>query len=171
MSNPVKLLLAATLVLGGFLGGFVTGRGTAPALGQQEVLRELERQLRPLEEHLARPPPEVRCAVAPTVDTTWLRAELARAVREELALHRPDASVPEQQPPPEPPPQSGPALQQAHRVIDEALRARRWTEEDARAFRRSLADLTDAQRDEVLRRFSATLNSNTLDVQTQGLPF
>lgn len=31
--------------------------------------------------------------------------------------------------------------------------------------------MTDAHRDEVMRRFVTTINSNTLDIQSKGSPF
>jgi hypothetical protein len=106
------------------------------------------------------------------VDASWLRAELTQVLREELALHTgaPDAE-PRPRPPSEPPARSLAALQEGHQVVDRAISARRWTAEDAAALRRVLADMTALQRTEVTRRLLTTLNSNTLEVQTQGPPF
>ncbi|MFY0572753.1 hypothetical protein ACN28E_54230 [Archangium lansingense] len=178
MSTSLKRLLAASLVLGPTTG-FLAGRLTAPDTGDGPVLRELAQQRALLEEHLARaeaPPPEVRCAVAAptgsTVDAQWLRTELAQVLREELALHAgaPDAAP---RPPPssEPPARSLTAHQDGLQVVDRAISARRWTTEDAAALRRVLPDMTASQRTEVIRHLLTTLNSNTLEVQTQGPPF
>ncbi len=176
MSTQVKLLLSATLLLSGTFG-FLLGRGTAPASsGQEAVLRELAGLRTRLDTHLARErplgaPPEVHCAVAPGVDAAALKAELVKVLREELGTRAQGEPAPEPRPPPAPPLQAVAAHQQGLRVLDEATRARRWTEEDARSLRRAMVDMTDTQRAEVVRRLVTTLNSNTLDVQTRGMPF
>ncbi|WP_075011472.1 hypothetical protein [Stigmatella aurantiaca] len=54
---------------------------------------------------------------------------------------------------------------------EDATRARRWSDEDALSLRRTLVDMTPAQRQEVIRRLITTFNSNTLDVQTRGASF
>ncbi|KFA90646.1 hypothetical protein [Archangium violaceum] len=180
MSTPLKRLLAASLILGPATGFFV-GRLTAPDTGDRPLLLELARQRALLEEHLARaeaPPPEVRCAVVSpsggTVDAQWPRAELVQVLRDELArAHHTEApdTAPRPPPPSEPPARSLAAHQEGHQMVDRAISARRWTTEDAAALRWVLADMTAPQRAEVIRRLLATLNSNTLDVQTQGPPF
>jgi hypothetical protein len=63
------------------------------------------------------------------------------------------------------------AHQDGLRLIDEATRARRWREEDAATLRRLLIDMTPAQRQEVSRRLSTTINAGGLDVQVVGPPF
>ncbi|ADO69823.1 hypothetical protein [Stigmatella aurantiaca] len=176
MSTQVKLLLSATVLLSGTFG-FLLGRGTAPAAsGQEEVLREIAGLRTRLDAHLTQerptgPPPEVRCAVASPVDAAALKAELAKVLREELGTQAQGEPVLEPQPPPALSPQAVAAHQQAQRILEEATRTRRWSDEDARSLRRALVDMTDAQREEVVRRLITTLNSNTLDVQTQGMPF
>ncbi|MFP2909044.1 hypothetical protein ACLESD_29180 [Pyxidicoccus sp. 3LFB2] len=178
MSTPLKLLMAALLVLGP-LSGFLLGRSTAPALGDGPVLRELAHQRALLEEHLARDvraPAEVRCAVAASPpasgDTAHLKTELVQAVRDELAL-RPGEHVPDagpRAPAPEPSAQSLAALQESHQVIDNAARVRRWTNEDRQTLRRALGEMTPDQRVEVMRRLTTSLNGKVIDLQTQGAP-
>ncbi|WP_375772844.1 hypothetical protein NR798_18800 [Archangium gephyra] len=178
MSTPLKRLLVASLILGP-TAGFVAGRLTAPDTGDGPVLRELAQQRALLEEHLARaeaPPPEIRCAVAAptggTVDAQWLRTELARVLREELAPHTgaPDAA-PRAPPASEPPAQSLAAHQEGLQVVERALSARRWTPEDAAALRQELPHMTASQRAEVIRRLLTALNTQTIDVQTRGPPY
>jgi hypothetical protein len=176
MSTQMKLWVAM-LVLGP-IAGFLVGRQTAPA-ADTSVLREFERQRALLEKLVAQaptPPPEVQRAVAASPasaeDLARLRSELTQVLREELAQR---ASPPEATPPPiaraEPSPRNLEAHQQGHQLIDAATRARRWTDEDAQAFRLVLGDMTEAQREDVLRRLVTTINGRTLDIQTRGAPF
>ncbi|MCP3065127.1 hypothetical protein LXT21_40780 [Myxococcus sp. K38C18041901] len=164
---------AVTLVL--VLGaGFLAGRQAASTT-DAAVMSELERVRARLDaladSHLA--PTRVDCpsVMAPSVDTTRLGVELAQVLREELARSlaapRP-VSAPALA---EPLPQSSGAHQQARHLLDDAVRARRWTTEDALAFRRALVDMTPTQRDEVIRRLVTSINSQALDIQTQGPPF
>ena len=175
MRMRMKVLLGAALALAGGLG-FVAGRETSAPPGQEEVLRELHHQRELLAELLSRPeagPPPTRCAAASGgVDAEWLRSEVARAVREELkaaGLERPE---PREEPAPAPPaPGSVAAHQEGLRLIEEATHTRRWREEDAHAMGRLLADMTPAQRQEVIRRLTTTLNAGGIDVQVVGSPF
>ncbi|MFY2558929.1 hypothetical protein ACN469_14970 [Corallococcus terminator] len=180
MSSRMKLLLTASLCLGPLVG-FVAGRVTAPSSADTSpVLEELARQRALLESVLeaARAPPfQMRQASAPptgsTVDAVWLRAELAQILREELGNRAPSGPEDAQKQPPvaEATPQNLAAFQEGTQVIDNAIAARRWTEEDATALRGALGAMTPAQRDEVIRRLVVTLNTNTLEVRTRGSPF
>lgn len=180
MSSRMKLLLTASLCLGP-IAGFVAGRVTAPSSADTgPVLEELARQRALLESVLeaARAPPfQMRQASAPptgsTVDAAWLRAELAQVLREELgnrALQEPEDSK-KRPSPPEATPQNLAAFQEGSKVIDNAIAARRWTEEDATLLRKALGTMTPAQQDEVIQRLVITLNTNTLEVRTIGAPF
>ncbi|MCE9668700.1 hypothetical protein LY474_12825 [Myxococcus stipitatus] len=164
---------AATLVLVG-VSSFLAGRQTG-SLRDDAVLRELEQVRSRLDTLATRDPVTARPdpATAPTVDTTRLSAELAQVLREELARASVTARpAPTPAPAPaEPTPQATRAHQQARQLLDDAVRARRWTTEDALAFRRALVDMTPTQRDEVIRRLVTSINSQSLDVQTQGAPF
>jgi len=165
---------AATLVLVG-VSSFLAGRQTG-STRDDAVLRELQQvrsrldALATRDAATARPAP----AAAPTtVDTSRLSAELAQVLRDELA-RAPLTARPAPTPAPapvEPTPQATRAHQQARQLLDDAARARRWTTEDALAFRRALVDMTPAQRDEAIRWLVTAINSQSLDVQTQGSPF
>ncbi|MCP3063202.1 hypothetical protein LXT21_30940 [Myxococcus sp. K38C18041901] len=162
----MKALLIASLCLGPVLG-FLAGRATqAPASTDLEpVLRELAAQ-RALLTTLHAPPP--RAPVGGNLDSAWLRAEITEAVREALE-EKP--APPVEAPPPETSAQALAALQEGHKVIDNAIASRRWTDEDVSALRRALRTMTAPQQDEVVRRLVIALNSNTLEVRTHGAPF
>lgn len=177
MSTQMKLWVAM-LVLGP-IAGFLVGRQTAPApAADTSVLRELERQRALLEKLVAQapsPPPEVPRAVAASPasaeDLARLRSELTQVIREELAQR---AAPPEATSSPvvraEPSSRNIDAHQKGHQLIDAATRARRWTDEDAQALRLALGDMTETQREEIVRRLITTLNGGTLAVQTRGPP-
>ncbi|AKF84590.1 hypothetical protein SAMN05443572_10172 [Myxococcus fulvus] len=172
MAPWMKALLIASLCLGPVLG-FLAGRATqAPASTDLEpILRELAAQRALLVSlQTAQQGPSARAPSGDNLDTAWLRSEIAQAVREALEDSTPPEAAPKT-PPPEPSPQALAALQEGHRVIDNAVAARRWTDEDARALRSTLSTMTASQQDEVLRRLVTTLNTNTLEVRTHGAPF
>ncbi|WNG37890.1 hypothetical protein F0U60_32480 [Archangium minus] len=173
----MKLLLLVTLGLGGGLG-FLAGRGTAPETSHDELLSLLTQQgtqLAALEARLGSASQQARCAVAspagaPGIDATWLQAELSRILHEELGSRREEEKQ-ARTPAPEPSTESLMALQEGHRLVDEASSARRWREEDAHAMRRVLRGLNSAQRDELMRRFAVLVNAGGIDVQVRGPPF
>lgn len=174
MQTQMKLLLLVTLGLGGGLG-FLAGRGTAPEPSHDELLGLLTRQGAQLEALAARLGPasqQVRCAVAspggaPGLDAAWLQTELSRILHEELGSRREEEKQ-ARTPVPEPSTESLMALQEGHRLVDEASSARRWREEDARAMRRVLRGLNGAQREELMRRFAVLVNAGGVDVQVRG---
>lgn len=173
----MKLLLLVTLGLGGALG-FLAGRGTAPDAPHDELVRLLERQgaqLEALEARLGPASQQVRCAAAspsgaPGLDAAWLQAELSRILHEELGSRR-EESKQARTPAPEPSTESLTALQEGHRLIDDASRSQRWREEDAQAMRRLLRGLSGPQREELMRRFAVLVNEGGVDVQVRGSPF
>ncbi len=174
MRTRMKLLLLVTVGLAGGLG-FLAGRGSAPLDMHDELRTLLERQgaqLAALEARLGPASQQVHCAVAApaggSLDAAWLRAELSRILKEELGSKRAEAR---QEPAPEPSPESMVSLQEGHRLIDEASRARRWREEDARELRRMMGGLSGAQREELMRRFAVFVNAGGVDVQVSGPPF
>ncbi|WP_257461175.1 hypothetical protein [Archangium lipolyticum] len=174
MQTRMKLLLLVTLGLGGGLG-FLVGRGSAPPDTHDELRTLLERQgaqLSALEARLGSAPQQMKCAVAAPagggLDAAWLRAELSRILDEELGARHVEAK---REPPPEPSPESMASLQEGHRLIDEASRARRWRQEDARELRRMMSGLSGAQREELMRRFAVFVNAGGVDVQVRGPPF
>ncbi|PTL75514.1 hypothetical protein [Vitiosangium sp. GDMCC 1.1324] len=177
MQSHIKLLLLVTGGLGCALS-FLAGRATAPDSSHDELLRLLERQgaqLEALEARLGPASQQTRCAVAapggaPGLDTAWLQAELARILHEELGSQRAEAKG-AQTPVPEPSTESLTALQEGHRLLDEASRSQRWREEDAQAMHRAMRELNGVQREELMRRFAVFVNAGGVDVQVKGPPF
>lgn len=164
-----KALWGAALVLTGG-GGFLAGRMSAAPSGQEEVLRELRQQRELLTALLSRSEagssPTRGAPAGGAVDVQGLRAEVARAVREELKAAGAERLEPREEPAPAPPaPKAVAAHQEGLRLIDEATRSRRWRDEDAHALGRLLVDMTPAQRQEVIRRLTTTLNAGGIDVQ------
>ncbi|AKF84589.1 hypothetical protein MFUL124B02_01250 [Myxococcus fulvus 124B02] len=70
-----------------------------------------------------------------------------------------------------PPAENLAAAREGQRLVEAELRVKRWTSEDAQAFRTALVDMTPDQRTEALRRLLTTINSQALSVQTGGAPF
>ncbi|GHG61866.1 hypothetical protein [Comamonas sp. JC664] len=147
------------------------------------MLHEFASQRALLEEHLVRRSREdarVPCVagagavseLAPGA-LAQLKTELVQAVRDELALRSDEAAFDAETraPAPEPSAQSLVALQEGHQLIDHAVRALRWTNEDRQTLRRAMVQMTHDQQVEVLRRLSTSLSGKEVDLQTQGAPF
>lgn len=151
MSSPSKPILVL-LLLGASAAAFLAGRQTAPDTNER-VLQELASQRAVLDTLLARTsaPPDAHRDVGPPSKAP--------------STQTPGA------PPTEPSPRSLAAVQEGQRLIDAALLVRRWTQEDAQAFRAALVDMTPDQRGEAMRRLFTTINSQALDVRTGGAPF
>ncbi|MCP3063204.1 hypothetical protein LXT21_30950 [Myxococcus sp. K38C18041901] len=153
MPPPSKPLLAL-LLLGTSATAFLAGRQTAPDTNAR-ILQELASQRAVLDTLLSRTStPDTRCAIA--------------------ASGAPVAATPSTPPaaaPSEPSAENLAAAQEGQRLIDAALRVKRWTSQDAQAFRVALVDMTPDQRTEALRQLLTTINSQALQVQTGGMPF
>ncbi|MCP3166464.1 hypothetical protein [Myxococcus qinghaiensis] len=149
---PPSTPILALLLLGASAIAFLAGRQTAPDANER-VLQELASQRAVLDTLLARTSavPDVHRDVGPPSQAPSVQAPGA--------------------PPREPSPQSLAAVQEGQRLIDAALQVRRWTREDAQAFRAALVDMTPDQRREAMRRLFTTINSQALSVQTGGAPF
>ncbi len=165
----------ATLVLGAGLGLALGRTSPPPASGSEEVLRLLEAQQALLEALPARlaahaSARQVQCAVDSSAgagaEVAALRMELAQ-LREELALGHGQPSRPSE-PPPEPPPEALAARQQGLQVIEEASRSGPWTTENAHALRELLVEMSDGQRQEVMRRLIVLLNEGKLKSHAEG---
>jgi len=62
------------------------------------------------------------------------------------------------------------AFEQARELVDERVAFGVWTEEDRRALRSTLQDLSPAQADAVMAAFFGAVNDGSLDLQTGGPP-
>jgi hypothetical protein len=72
---------------------------------------------------------------------------------------------------PEPPPpsaQSVAATEQAHRLIEAATTARRWSERDREQLRVLFPQLTNEQRQEILTSLLPAVNRGDIKVETTG---
>ncbi|NVI98488.1 hypothetical protein HV824_10170 [Myxococcus sp. AM009] len=170
LSKPWLIFLVT-----GPLAAFLAGWHAAPDANAQ-VLQELEHQSGMLESLVKQTalPSNAPCGPPPppaSVDVALLRAELALALREALPPSHASARADAAEAPEEASPQSLSAVQEIHRLIDAAIRARRWTVEDAQAFRESLGIMPPAHRNDAIRRLITTINSQALEVQTEGAPF
>ncbi|WP_157757479.1 hypothetical protein [Corallococcus macrosporus] len=157
------------------LSAFLAGRHAAPD-ANAHVLEELEHQRGMLETLVKQTalPSNAPCGPPPppaSVDVALLRAELALALREALSLSHTSARTDSAEASEEAPLQSLSAVEETHRLLDAALRARRWTVGDAQAFRESLGIMPPDQRNEAIRRLITTINSQELEVQTGAAPF
>ncbi|WP_426748505.1 hypothetical protein VZQ01_18410 [Myxococcus faecalis] len=163
LSKPLLLLSACATA-------FLAGRQTALDTNEQ-VLHELANQRAVFDTLLARassPSPDVNERVLrelasqrAVLDTLLARTAPSPDSRQALT---PEASVPASA-------ENLAAAQEGERLVDAALRVRRWTSDDAQAFRAALADMTPDQRTEALRRLLTAINSQALQVQTGGAPF
>ncbi|MFY0527048.1 hypothetical protein ACN28I_29210 [Archangium gephyra] len=178
MRNPAVWLALTGTVTG--LLGFWAGRASVPTPEADDALRQLvlahDAQLAALRSQPP-PPPQGTCTTVATLsanDSASLRAELARLVREEL---HPEPRAPSAEPPPElpraetPAPEQLPLIQDTQRLVDSALSARRWTDQDAEAFRRLAPHLPDAQRRALMQQVVVAINEGRIQMETRGLPF
>jgi hypothetical protein len=169
-----SLIWGLSLLVTGAVG-FAAGRGTAPASPQDEVLLALKEQSARMDALSARVAGGGgRCAAASPVDPVMIRAEVARAVREELAASPKASGQARTEPPaerPPPAPESVAAAEQATRLVDAALQRRQWGDEQAREVRRLMARLDDEQRRALLIRISTAINTRQVEVTTRGPPY
>ncbi|MFY1830817.1 hypothetical protein ACN47A_33210 [Myxococcus fulvus] len=154
MPPPSKALFAL-LLLSASATAFLAGRQTAPDTNAR-ILQELASQRVVLDTLLARTSSssDTRCALA------------APGAPEVGTPPKPPATAPI-----EPSAKSLAAAQEGQRLVEAALRAKRWTRQDAQAFRAALVDMTPDQRTEALNRLLTAINSQLLQVQTGGMPF
>ncbi|WP_224245466.1 hypothetical protein [Hyalangium gracile] len=175
-SMPRAWLLVALLV------GWALGHGTswlmappAPAPSPApEALEALRVQLDELPSRLAMAQPRTSCVVS-APDLSALRAELLQALHEErcASTEAPAASEVAERAPAPPEPSSGALALPEHgqRLLDEALRTRRWGDEQAEELRRLYPELTGPQREQLTRTLIVHINRGELIVETEGHPF
>jgi hypothetical protein len=173
MQAGLKVILPATLVLGGALGFAWWHSG--PARSEDAIARleqrheELRQQVKALAQR------DCATAAVPASGSADVRAEITRAVREELHTVRPAQAVtdvvPDPSRPAEPTRDNVIAREECMRLIDQAVRSREWNDEQAARFQALMEQLTDAQRDEVLERLVAVLNGGEVRITTEGAPF
>jgi hypothetical protein len=181
MGNPAVRLVLTGAVTG--LLGFWAGHAVSPASAGDDELRQLvlahDAQLAALRTQAPPPVLQGSCTTVASLsatDSAAIRAELARIVREELGTAE---RAPAAEPPPpekpraeEPPDPEHQALHQdAQRLVDVALNARRWTDRDAESFQRLAPLLPEAKRQALMQQLVMAINEGRLQVETRGPPF
>src|SRR5262249_55760255 len=73
--------------------------------------------------------------------------------------------------PPNEDPEAGRAQAEAERLVSDALRARRWTERDARGLHREMLHLEEDDRAAMRQKLIVAINRGDLKVETSGMPF
>lgn len=177
----MKNRLVSVVLAGALMGplGFLVGRAFPAQAGADEELHRLVReqgaQLAALR-RVAAPAPQGQCTVVAALGSAEgaaLRAELARIIRDELRGGKAEvaAQAPTKAAPDEASSESVAATADAHRLIESAMGARRWTDREAEAMRQLMPAMTDAQRDEITHRLLAAINTQALKLDVAGPPF
>jgi hypothetical protein len=112
------------------------------------------------------------CASRETRGSVEVLDEIAK-LRAELRLVRRAAVSSEAEPGPEaagPTPEQVAAGAEARRIIDDALRAGRWSQDDVRAFQLHRPFLTAAELDELVQTLFVALNDGRLKADFHGTP-
>lgn len=153
-------------------GGVAIGRATVDAPSDP-------RALTPARAAAAAPP--AVSAINTAINSDALRADIRRILHEELQLARQPEAVQRQVA--EPPevlaaaaaaaesPQAQAAADQGRRIVDGALAARRWREQDVLAIRQVLPQMASADRDALLRDLMPAINSGRVALEAVGAIF
>ena len=141
---------------------FAAGRWSAPGRTEPGAPPGAQRQVVAAREVCA--PQELGGTQAILDEIAGLRAEV-RAARPTVAGEAKEA----------PEPQAPTAEQVAMgsegaRIVDTAIRAGRWTQEDVQAFRLRRGGMTSGQLEEVVGRLFNALNDGTLRIEFRGSP-
>jgi hypothetical protein len=155
MSRLPQIVLAVACIAGGAL----LGRSTA-------------------ETPRAPPRPAELSALPPGTGTVALRgdvlrADIRRVLREELQLARvPEPLQPRVVAEPTAPspatPEAQAAAGQGRRIVQDALAARRWREQDVLAIRQVLPQISADDRDAMLRELIPAINNGRVALETVG---
>jgi hypothetical protein len=180
MTSSLKLWIPLTLVTGWMLGhgtSLVVSPLSRASEPSPQALETLEARIESLSEQLTSLQSQ-RCAGSATtvgLGTASLHAELRRALREELtaSFGKPEsmnaaASAPARA---EVSPANLAALEHGQRVLEEALRTRRWGDAQADELRGLFPAMTAAQQLMLAQKLSASINRGELVVETTDLPF
>jgi hypothetical protein len=140
------------------LGAFALGRITAPSDAPATRERVVERAV-------AVPTGGGACVAR-------LDDDDLRRLRDLVDATRPAPSPePTADPAPAPSPAQVTAAREGASVLDAALAAGRWTDDDAAALRTQLAAMDPAASAETLRRMAVEVDAGRLRVETTGSPF
>jgi hypothetical protein len=152
----IALLLACTA------GGVVVGRATVDPAPDHHP--SIDRPVAAL-------PPAV-----PVLGSDALRGDIRRILREELQLARQPEPVQAAiaAAPATPPPESAEAVvaaEQGHHIVDGALAAQRWGDQDVAAIRQILPQLSADDRDALLKQLMPAINTGRVKLETVGQIF
>lgn len=177
MTSSLKLWVPLSLALGWALGvGTERVSGFPPSApdGSLRALEQLDARLSAIPGQVAALQAQTRCATSAAgegLDLAALRAELRGVLREELSMmaakHEPAKASSEQLVPPE----SLVVMERGQRLLDDALRARRWGDAQAEELRGLFPGLTAAQQQQLAQKLAVSINRGELVVETTGLPF
>lgn len=150
---------AAIVVVG--VGAFLAGQQNAPARPVTSP--------RPLPVH---PTPVTMPVQAPVLDPAALRAAIREELRAELAAlpaaHSGVTPVTPQASAPPPTAEHVAATEKGHRIVSDAVGAKRWTRRDAQALAEQLALMDAEGRRDVLAQLIPAVNRDELRVEVEG---
>jgi hypothetical protein len=181
MSSSLKLWIPLALVT-----GWAVGHGTSRMTGAEppasepspRTLEQLDARLEALPAQVAMLQAQTRCVASVTsgsLDLATVRTELRTVLREELSAMagRPEptkVSLPAPSPE-EVSPKNQAVLERGQRLLDDALRARRWGDAQVEELRGLFPGLTFAQQRMLTQKLIVSINRGDLIVETTGLPF
>ncbi len=158
----------AGALVGAALGGWLLRPGADPP--RPEALAPVGRPAEPPESVPPSPAPEVRCAQAPA--RVALDAEERKAIAVEVArvLRAAPAAPEPERAPPAAAPEAPRARAEANQIVERALSARVWTEQDVVALRLLLPKLAAADQEAVMSALIQAINAGQLQVRFRGPP-
>jgi hypothetical protein len=169
MTLSPRFLIAAAFAAG-IAGGFAAASLLRSDSVGDDYLRQLDARLERIEASRGALPPSTTVAAA--FDSPALRREIRQMLQEELrAFASTGAGSASPAAKPEPPPPSAEsvaATEQAHRLLEAAATARRWTDRDREQLRVLLPQLTNEQRQEILTSLIPAVNRGDIKVETTG---
>ncbi len=181
MTSSLKLWIPLALVM-----GWALGNGTSAAMNSfsgasepsSQAIEKLRDRIESLSAQLTALQSQMRCAGSGTAavrDTTSPHAELRLVLREELTalVGKPEPTkvatpAPAQE---EVSPTNLAALERGQRLLEDALRSRRWGDAQVDELRRLFPEMTAAQQQMLAQKLSVSINRGELVVETTDLPF
>ncbi len=103
----------------------------------------------------------------PSFTREMLREELSRLLEERAQAARPTEGEPAPAAPAALTPGNVTAMEKGQRVLNAALAARRWRDEDALEFRKWLGEMSPEQREQAMLQVVQAINSGQLAVESQ----
>ena len=181
MTSSLKLWIPLALVTGWMLGHGTSVTMNPPSRASEpspQAFEELSARIDSLSAQLTAIQSQMRCAGSTTtaaLDTALPHAELRQVLREEITALV-ERSEPTNAATPAPAqeevsPTNLAALERGQRLLDNALRARRWGDAQVEELRRLLPEMTAAQQQMLTQKLSASINRGELVVETTDMPF